>query len=183
MKDNKKESLPLMNDQIRFPDMQLIDQEGVNIGSVTRAQALRMAEEAGLDLVLLTESGKDGAPVVKIMNFGKSLYEKKKKQTESKKHQKVIQIKEVKLRPKIGEHDYQTKIKQAVQFLKEGKRLKITLFFKGRENVLKDGRGNEMFDKINLSFDEHGLTKNLVQEKDTKLGQYWSRIYYLKSGK
>ena len=142
-----------------------------------------MAEDAGLDLVMLSESGKDGVPVVKIMDFGKALYEKKKKQTEAKKHQKVIQVKEIKIRPKIGEHDYQTKIKQAIQFLKEGKRLKITLFFKGRENVAKDERGYELFDKINKSFDEHGLAKNLVQEKDTKLGQYWSRIYYLKTGK
>ena len=72
-----------------------------------------MAEEAGLDLVIIAETGKDGVPVVKIMDFGKALYEKKKKQTEAKKHQKVIQVKEVKMSPKIGEHDYQTKIKQA----------------------------------------------------------------------
>ncbi|MCX5921986.1 MAG: translation initiation factor IF-3 [Candidatus Dependentiae bacterium] len=181
MKEHK-ETLPLMNEQIRAVTMQMIDHEGVNVGVVPRAQALRMAEEAGLDLVLLSE-GKDGVPVVKIMNLGKVLYEKKKKQSESKKHQKVIQVKEIKLSPKIGEHDYQTKMNQAIQFLKDGKRLKVTLFFKGRENVLKHERGTELFEKINKSFDDAGLTKNLVQEKDSKLGQYWSRIYYLKTGK
>jgi len=174
--------LPLMNEQIRAVEVQLINFEGVNVGAVPRAQALRMAEVAGLDLVLLSE-GKDGVPVVKIMDLGKSLYEKKKKQSESKKSQKVIQVKEVKIRPKIGEHDYQTKVNQAMQFLKDGKRLKITLFFKGRENVLKDTHGSELFAKVDKSFDEAGLTKNLVQEKDSKMGQYWSRIYYLKTGK
>ncbi|MDR3550437.1 MAG: translation initiation factor IF-3 [Candidatus Babeliales bacterium] len=180
--NNKKEVLPLMNEQIRAVEVQLIDHEGVNVGAVPRAQALKMAEVVGLDLVMLSE-GKDGVPVVKIMDLGKSLYEKKKKQSESKKHQKVIQVKEIKLRPKIGEHDYQTKINQAVQFLKEGKRLKVTLFFKGRENVLKESHGLELFDKIDKSFDDAGLAKSLVQEKDAKLGQYWSRIYYLKTGK
>jgi len=181
--NNKKEAMPLMNDQIRAPQLQLIDHEGVNIGVVPRAQALKMAQDAGLDLVLIAESGKDAVPVVKIMDIGKALYEKKKKQSESKKHQKVIQIKEVKLRPKIGEHDYQTKINQAIEFLKDGKRLKITLFFKGRENVLRDEHGSEMFNKIDKSFDDAGLAKNLVHEKDSRLGQYWSKIYFLKSGK
>ena len=179
----KKEVLPLINEQIRATTVQLIDGDGANVGVVARAQALQMAEQAGLDLVLLSDSGKDGVPVVKIMDLGKALYEKKKKQTEAKKHQKVIQIKEIKIRPKIGEHDYQTKIKQAIDFLKDGKRLKITLFFKGRENATKDERGVEIFDKVNQSFEEHGIAKNLIHEKDTRLGQYWSRIYYLKSGK
>ncbi len=186
LKDNsniKKESLPLMNEQIRAPQLQLIDHEGINIGVVPRAQALRMAQEAGLDLVLLADSGKDGVPVVKILDIGKALYEKKKKQAEAKKHQKVIQVKEIKMRPKIGEHDYQTKINQAIEFLKDGKRLKITLQFKGRENVLRDEHGGEMFKKVDKSFDDAGLTKNLVQEKDTRLGQFWSRIYFLKSTK
>lgn len=91
LKDNnsiKKEIMPLMNEQIRAPQLQLIDHEGINIGVVPRAQALRMAQEVGLDLVLLADSGKDGVPVVKILDIGKSLYEKKKKQSEAKKHQK-----------------------------------------------------------------------------------------------
>ena len=179
----KKDNSPLINDRIRFPQMQVITERGENVGVVARAQALRLAQEAGLDLVILSEQGKDGYPVAKIMDFGKSLYEKKKKSADAKKHQKVIQVKEVKFSPKIGEHDYQTKVRQMVDFLNEGKRVKVTLFFKGRENAMKEERGNEIFDKINSSFEQHDLLKNLVQEQDSKMGSMWSRIYYLKSAK
>ena len=105
-------------------NVQLIAQDGENIGLVSRREAMQRAAEAGLDLVMMAEHGKDEGPVVKIMDFGKLLYEKKKKKNESKKHQKVIQVKEIKMSPKIGEHDFQTKINQAIQFLKEGKRVK-----------------------------------------------------------
>src|SRR5690606_6038840 len=100
MLKERKEGGPLINQQIRAENVQLITQDGENIGTISRAQALRMAEEAGLDLVLISQSGKDDTPVVKIMDFGKVLYEKKKKTIEAKKHQKVIQIKEVKMSPK-----------------------------------------------------------------------------------
>ena len=141
MLKERRESAPLINQQIRAESVQLITQEGENIGTITRSQALRQAEEAGLDLVLIAQTGKEGIPVVKIMDFGKVLYEKKKKTIEAKKHQTVIQVKEIKMSPKIGEHDYQTKIKQAVQFLTSGKRVKITLSFRGREMTTKDVRG------------------------------------------
>jgi translation initiation factor IF-3 len=180
MLKEKKENAPLINQQIRAEHVQLITQDGENIGTISRSQALRQAEEAGLDLVLIAQSSKDDVPVVKIMDFGKVLYEKKKKTLEAKKHQKVIQIKEVKMSPKIGEHDYQTKIKQAVQFLTTGKRVKITLSFRGREIATKEARGSELFSKIEKSFQEHDLSNNLVQEQDAKMGKMWSRIYYLK---
>src|SRR5882724_1528488 len=109
MLKDRRESGPLINQQIRAENVQLITQDGENVGLVSRNQALRQAEEAGLDLVLI--AAKDDVPVVKIMDFGKVLYEKKKKTIEAKKHQKVIQIKEIKMSPKIGDHDYQTKIK------------------------------------------------------------------------
>ncbi len=175
-----KENLPLINEKIRASKLQLITHEGQNIGEVSRSQALRMAQEVDLDLVVIAEKGKDGVPVAKIMDFGKVLYQKKKKLAEAKKHQKVIQIKEIKIRPKISEHDYQTKMKQAIQFLKAGKRLKVTLFFRGRENITKHVRGPELFKKVAKTLEEHGLLKDLVQEKDSKGGQTWSKIYYLK---
>lgn len=178
MLKERRESGPLINQQIRAENVQLITQDGENIGMVSRNQALRLAEEAGLDLVLI--AAKDDVPVVKIMDFGKVLYEKKKKTIEAKKHQKVIQIKEIKMSPKIGEHDYQTKIKQAVQFLTTGKRVKVTLSFRGREMATKEARGSELFNKIQKSFEEQGLASNLVQEQDAKMGKMWSRIYYLK---
>ena len=175
--------MPFINEQIIYPRVQTIDRNGENVGVISRTEALRMAQESGLDLVLLAEKGSDGVPVVKVMDFGKVLYERKKKKAESKKHQKTIQVKEIKIRPKIEDHDYQTKIKQAIGFLKEGKRVKITLCFRGRENVLKDMHGGDLFDKINKSFEEHGLLKSIIQEKDMRLGQTWSRIYYLKTTK
>jgi translation initiation factor IF-3 len=180
MLKERRESAPLINQQIRAENVQLITQDGENIGIISRNQALRQAEEAGLDLVLIAQTGKEGVPVVKIMDFGKVLYEKKKKTIEAKKHQKVIQVKEIKMSPKIGEHDYQTKIKQAIQFLTSGKRVKITLSFRGREIATKEARGSELFTKIQQSFEDNDLASNLVQEQDAKIGKMWSRVYYLK---
>jgi len=167
----------LINERIRFPRVQLITHEGQNVGIVTREEALQFADAVGLDLVVLNESG--DVPICKVMDYGKVLYERKKKQSEAKKKQKVIHVKEVKLRPKIGEHDYETKIKQAVQFLNDGKRVKFTLVFRGRENVDKEVRGNEFFDRIEKSLETHGI-KNIVYEKDVPMGQFWSRIFYTK---
>ncbi len=178
----KKEALPLVNEKITAPRVQLITHEGENIGVISRHDALHKADEAELDLVMIAEQGGEGVPVVKIMDQGKSLYERKKKQTEAKRHQKVIQVKEIKIRPKIGEHDFQTKMKHAVQFLKDGKRVKITLWFRGRENVLKEQRGAELFAQVEkaLSQQEFG---NIIHEKETKIGQTWSRIYFIKNNK
>lgn len=180
MKEKKQATLNVVaNERIRSERVQLITFEGNNIGIVDRDTAVRMAREANLDLVVLVDKG-DDIPVVKIMDLGKALYEKKKKQVESKKHQKVVHVKEIKISPKIGEHDYQTKINQAIQFLKSGKRLKVTLFFRGRENINKDERGFELFDRIDKSFQEQGILDSLVQEKDAKAGQMWTRLYYMK---
>lgn len=180
MKENK-ENLPLINEQIKFPRLQIITRDGENVGVISRAEALAIAETAQLDLVLIAEMGKEGAPVAKVMDFGKVLYEKKKKQAEAKKKQKVVQVKEIKLRPKIGEHDYLTKMKHAYAFLQEGKHVKFSVFFRGRENVTKNERGAEIFDKINKTFEDFGIFKDLVQERDSQIGQVWSRIYYLKN--
>lgn len=176
---SRKDVVPI-NENIRAEKVQVIDENGVNHGVLPLSEALRLAEEAELDLVLLSETGGQGAPVSKIMDYGKVLYEKKKKLAEAKKHQKIIQVKEIKLRPKIGEHDYQTKMNRGIDFLKAGKHLKVTLMFRGREIATKRERGQELFDRINKTFDEHGLLENLIQEQDSRAGHFWSRIYYLK---
>lgn len=183
MKEKKGRILTLINEKISAPYVQLIGHDGENVGVVPRDQALRSAREQNLDLVLIADLGKENVPVVKITDFGKDLYEKKKKSTESKKSQTVIQIKEIKFRPTIGENDYQTKMKQIIQFLQSGKRVKITLFFKGRENITKQERGAEFLQKVDSTFESLGLLNSLIKEKDSKLGQLWSRIYYLKSSK
>jgi len=170
----------LINEKIRFPRVQLITVDGQNVGVVSREEMLRLAAEAGQDAVVIAEEGAAGVPVVKIMDFGKAQYAKKKKVSEAKKKQKVIQVKEIKMRPKIAEHDYQTKINQGIEFIKEGKRLKLTLEFKGREQATMHERGTDFFEKINKTLAERGLLDSIMQEHDSAMGKNWSRIYYLK---
>jgi translation initiation factor IF-3 len=179
--DPKKAVQPI-NEHIPYARVQLITNDGRNLGVVARKDALHLATLEGLDLVLLSDQGSEGVPVVKIMDYGKVLYAKKKKQAEAKKHQKVIQIKEIKLRPKIGEHDFETKMRQAADFLRDGKHLKITVTFRGREMVTREERGTQLFEKIDRFFVGQDIP-NLAHEKDARLGQMWSRMYYIKSAK
>jgi len=159
----------------------VITQDGANYGVVDRRTALNLAFESGLDLVLIAETGSEGVPVTKIMDFGKELYNRKKKQNEAKKHQKVIQIKEIKIRPKIGEHDYITKMNQGIGFLEDGKKLKVTLVFRGREMANKEERGKELFSKIDRTFEERGLLERIIEDKDVKIGSAWSKLFSLKN--
>ena len=115
------------------------------------------------------------------MDYGKELYNRKKKLAESKKNQVVVQIKEIKLRPKIGEHDYLTKMKQGLRFLGEGKKLKVTLMFRGREMANKYERGMELFNRVRSTFEEHNLLERIAEEKDSKGGSTWSKVFSLKT--
>lgn len=177
VKDNK---LPLINEKIPGDKVQLITFEGENVGVVSKRDAIKQAEVAGLDLVLISMQGGEGAPVAKIMDLHKAMYAKKKKATEAKKKQKVIKIKELKIRPKIGEHDFQTKINQAIQFLRDGMRLKLTLVFRGREAVNRTEVGTKLFQKFEAALTEAGLSDNIASESDMKAGQLWSKMYFLK---
>ena len=151
----EQQSSALINEKIRAAQVQLITHEGENVGIVSRFDALKRADAAGLDLVMISAGRATKAfLLLKLWILARFCTRKRRKQTESKKHQKIIQVKEIKLSPKIGEHDYQTKIKQALQFLQEGKRVKVTLFFKGREITTKEERGAELFDKMNKSFED-----------------------------
>ena len=172
----KKTEQQLINEEIRAFKVRVISNDGENLGVLTRDAALALAHQKELDLVLLSD--KDDIPLVKIMDFGKSLYLKKKKLAEGKKKQKVVKIKEIKMKPKIGQHDYLTKINQSVRFLNDGNKVKITLLFYGREAEPKQTAGANFFDQINQSFAEQGLV--VVHEKDTVSGPLWSRIYMLK---
>ncbi len=181
-KQEVKKNVSPINEYITFPRLQLITNDGRNLGVVSRKDALQLASLEGLDLVLLSEQGGDGVPVVKIMDYGKVLYAKKKKLSEAKKHQKVIQVKEIKLRPKIGEHDFETKMRQAITFLEEGKHVKVTMAFRGREIANKEERGSQIFQKIDAFFSTNNL-HHVDHDKDAKMGQLWSRIYFMKSDK
>lgn len=176
----KRKVLPQINERIKFDTLQVINFDGQNLGVISKASAVSIAEEAGLDLVLISETGAEGAAVAKIMDFGKSLYDKKKKMSEAKKKQKVIKIKEIKLRPKIGVGDYETKINRGVDFLESGMRLKVTIMFRGRENAHKKVLGDELFGRVHQSLVERLGEANLVSEGESKAGNFWSKVYYIK---
>ena len=122
---------PRINRQIHADSVRLIADNGDMIGVVSIREALRSAEEAGLDLVEISPGAKP--PVCKIMDYGKYRYQQQKKAQEARKKQKVIEIKEIKLRPGIDQHDLEIKMRSVVKFLAEGDKVKFTLRFRGRE--------------------------------------------------
>ena len=126
-----KEESHRINNKIESREVRLIDAEGNNVGVVPTRQAIIMAEEAELDLVEISPDAKP--PVAKILDFGKFKFQEQKKANEARKKQRVIEIKELKLRPMIDDHDYETKMKAAKRFFDEGDKVKVTLRFKGRE--------------------------------------------------
>ena len=126
-KDNK----PLINEKIRAKEVRLIDENGNNHGVVPTTQALRMAEEAELDLVVISPN--QAPPVAKILNYGKYKYELEKKAKEAKKKQKTVEIKEIKVRYKIDTHDYEVRLKNIRKFISQGNKVKIIVMLRGRE--------------------------------------------------
>ena len=122
---------PRVNDDIRNAQIQLIDQNGQNRGTVETVLAIRMALEAGMDLVEISPN--NNPPVCKIMDYGKYKYSAQKKAAEARKKQKIVEIKEIKLRPMIDDHDYDVKMRAMQRFFEEGDKVKVTLRFRGRE--------------------------------------------------
>ena len=122
---------PRINDEIRVPRVLLIDQNGEKQGVMPVASALEAAEEAGLDLVEIVPNA--DPPVVKILAYGKYKFQEQKKKNEARKRQKVVEIKEIKLRPQIDTHDYEVKAKAMHRFFEDGDKVKVTLRFRGRE--------------------------------------------------
>jgi translation initiation factor IF-3 len=127
---------PRVNEEIAVPNVRLVDENGAMIGVVTRNEALAMAEKASLDLVEVAP-GAD-PPVCRILDYGKFKYEEQKKKNEARKKQKVIEVKEIKLRPGIDEHDYDVKMRSMVKFIEEGDKVKVTMRFRGRELTHQD---------------------------------------------
>lgn len=127
---------PRVNNEIRARTVRLVGADGEMVGIVGIFEALRLADEADLDLVEVSPNAEP--PVCKILDAGKYKYELQKKENEARKKQKVIDIKEIKLRPVIGDHDYQIKMKQVKGFLAEGDKVKFTLRFRGREMAHQD---------------------------------------------
>jgi len=120
-----------INDRIRAKEIRVIDEDGGQLGIMPPQQALMLAEEKGLDLVEIAPTATP--PVCRIMNSGKFFYQQAKRESEARKHQRHIQVKEVKFRPKIDEHDFQFKKRNAERFLLDGNKVKSTCIFRGRE--------------------------------------------------
>lgn len=128
--------LPTINERIRFPQIRVIDTDGDQLGIMSPREALRMAEEKELDLVLVSD--KADPPVCRIMDYGKFKFEQEKKAREARKKQHTSDVKEVKMRYKIEEHDYNVRVNQAERFLKSGDKVKATITFRGREIQHRD---------------------------------------------
>ncbi|HEU25017.1 MAG: translation initiation factor IF-3 [Mesoaciditoga sp.] len=133
----------LKNEEIHYPTVRLIGPDGAQLGIVKRSEALQKAEEYGMDLVLVSSSS--NPPVCKIMDFGKYIYEQNKKQKKSRNVSDVL--KQMKFRPKIDEHDYQTKLSHVRNFIENGNKVRITIMFRGREMAFTD-KGKEILDRI-----------------------------------
>ena len=131
-----KKDGPRINDEIRVREVHLITHDGSNKGTVPIAAALAAAQEVGLDLVEISPNA--SPPIVKILDYGKYKYQEQKKAAEARKKQKVVEVKELKYRPMIDDHDYDVKMRAMARFFEEGDKVKVTLRFRGREMAHQD---------------------------------------------
>ncbi|MFC0281724.1 translation initiation factor IF-3 [Falsigemmobacter intermedius] len=154
----QRETGPRVNERIRATEIRLIGADGENVGVVTPARALAMAEEAGLDLVEISPNAEP--PVCKIMDFGKFKFEQQKREAEARKKQKIIEIKEIKFRPGTDEHDYQVKMRSVIKFLTDGDKVKVTLRFRGRE-MAHQQLGMELLNRVAGEVTEIGKVESM----------------------
>jgi translation initiation factor IF-3 len=134
-----------VNEEIKIPEVLLIDEEGVKIGVTAVRDALAMAEERGLDLVEVAPQARP--PVCRIMDYGKYRFQMQKRDKDARKKQKTQTVKEMKMRPKIDVHDYNFKTKAVRSFLEDGHRVKVSVFFRGREMAFLD-QGREVLERV-----------------------------------
>jgi translation initiation factor IF-3 len=149
---------PRINEEIRVREVQLIDANGHNHGPTPIQAALDMAQAAGLDLVEIAPNS--SPPVCKILDYGKYKYQAQKKAAEARKKQKVVEVKEIKLRPMIDDHDYQVKMRSMKRFFEDGDKVKITLRFRGREMAHQE-LGTKLLDRVK---DDVGPIAKVEQE-------------------
>lgn len=159
-KDIRQKQQTRVNDQIRIPEVRLIDAEGNQVGVVRTEEALAKAEEAGLDLVEISPNARP--PVCRIMDYGKYLFELSKKRSAQKKKQKLIQVKEVKFRPSTDVGDYQVKLRKIQGFLERGDKVKVSLRFRGRE-MQHQSLGVELLERLKKDLGD------IVIEQEPKL--------------
>ncbi len=157
---------PRVNEEIRVPSVRLIDELGEMQGVMTTRDAMQRAFSVGLDLLEISPNAEP--PVVKILDYGKFKYEQQKKKNEARKKQKVIEIKEVKVRPNIDENDYQVKMRAMKSFIEEGDKVKVTLRFRGREMAHQD-LGVKVLERIRGDMDERAKVEQMPRMENRQM--------------
>ena len=157
---------PRVNEEIRVPQVRLIDEEGEMQGVMSARDALLRAFAVGLDLLEISPNAEP--PVVKILDYGKFKYEQQKKKNEARKKQKVVEIKEVKVRPNIDENDYQVKLRAMRSFIEEGDKVKVTLRFRGREMAHQD-LGVKVLERIRTDLDERTKVESMPRMENRQM--------------
>ena len=157
---------PRVNEEIRSQQVRLIDQDGEMQGVMTAREAQQRAYSVGLDLLEISPNA--DPPVVKILDFGKFKYEQQKKKNEAKKRQKVIEIKEIKVRPNIDENDYQVKMRAMKSFIEEGDKVKVTLRFRGREMAHQD-IGVRVLERIRTEMDPMSKVEQMPRMENRQM--------------
>ncbi|MDH4246812.1 MAG: translation initiation factor IF-3 [Deltaproteobacteria bacterium] len=160
-----------MNSQIRVKSVRVIGPDNEQMGILTIEEAMRQAEEAGLDLVEVAQTA--DPPVCRIMDFGQFKYQQSKRQHEAKKNQKVVHLKEIKLRPKTEEHDFQFKLKHAIEFVEEGDKVKVTVMFRGREMSHQD-LGRRLMDNFVEKMSEYAQVESSAKMEGRTLSMILS---------
>jgi translation initiation factor IF-3 len=157
---------PPANEDIQSAEVQLIDAEGTNQGAIRTRDALAMAQEQGLDLVLIAPNSVP--PVAKILDLGRFKFAAQKKAAEARKRQKVIEVKEIQMRPNIDTHDYETKMKAVNRFLDEGDRVKVTMRFRGREMAHQE-IGMELLVKVQSELEQKAKVESAPRSEGRQM--------------
>ena len=159
-----------INDQLRVTPVRVVSDDGEQLGVLPTEEALEMARNTGLDLVEVAPS--ERPPVCRIMDFAKFKYDQEKKEREAKRHQKQVQLKEIRVKPNIEDHDYQVKLRHALEFLENGNKVKINLFFRGREMSHKE-IGRRVLDR----FINEMLVKGQMEKSPALEGRIMSMVF------
>lgn len=158
-----------MNERIRVREVRLIDDEGQQVGIIQTRDAMDMARERGLDLVEVAPNA--SPPVCRLMDYGKFRYEQSRKDRESRKHQHVTRLKEVRIEPKIGKADLETKGRQAAKFLDGGDKVKLTVLFRGR-SITHPELGRDLLDQLAILLQDHGTIEQTARMEGRTMTMY-----------
>jgi translation initiation factor IF-3 len=155
-----------VNERIRVREIRVIDDTGQQLGIMAPPQALTIARQKGLDLVEISPTAVP--PVCRIMDYGKYAYQEQKRAREAKKHQKIIEVKEIKFRPKVDEHDYQFKKKHIERFLADGDKVKATIFFRGREMAHPE-IGRRILERLINDLGDQALVESMPRQEGNQM--------------